>query len=75
MVYYLGVARVVQHPLRGGGLARVNVSHDPNITDVALTVTEPQDRVNSRSHRQSQPPCCHPQHLGKRISYLILHKL
>ena len=38
----LGVARVVQHPLRGGGLPRVNVGHDPNIPDLALAVAKSQ---------------------------------
>ena len=35
-------SRVVQHPIRRGGLSRVNVGHDPDISDLALTVAKSQ---------------------------------
>ena len=62
MVYYLGVARVVQHSLRGGGLPRVNVGHDPNVADLALAVAESEQMSGPERLTQQASPSLHPQY-------------
>ena len=58
----LRVARVIQHSLRGGGLPRVNVGHDPNITDLTLAMAKSEQMSGLERLTQKVSPSFHPQY-------------